>query len=251
MLKINIIDSCFHFKTNSLKNIKHQLKILKKYKVKKALCMFDDEFNEIERQKFYKNISKYSEFTHVPILNKFDLKVDLGNRFKNYKIIKINPRILDIRIENKKFYINLFKKISETNLTLFWCTFDSYENIPCNIDQLNFLSQTIPYLKNNKIILLHGGGASILRYYERFRFCKNVFIDLSYTFNHFYHTSLYDDFVFLINNFDKRLTFGSDYPTINYAAYKTNLNNFFKNKDITDIKKQNVLYNNLNNLLNE
>jgi predicted TIM-barrel fold metal-dependent hydrolase len=212
--------------------------------------MYDNENNDKERNKFIKNIANFKNLIHVPTLNKNDCKYNFEKKFKNFRFIKVNPRILNISIENKNFYKKIFKKISNTNLTLLWCTFDGYHNKPCKIDQLNFLSEIISHLKTNKIILMHGGGANILKYYERFRFCENVFLDLSYSFNHFYNSSLIKDFHFLMKNFDKRMTIGSDYPSIQYKKHHSNIINFFRKYKISKIKKRNVLYQNLEKILN-
>tara|TARA_Y100000389_G_C17428038_1_gene500798 strand:- start:783 stop:1523 length:741 start_codon:yes stop_codon:yes gene_type:complete len=244
-----MFDSCLHFKNNSLKQIEIQSKLLKKYKIKKFLCMYDDEKNDEERKKFSINLVNYKKFIHVPVLNKNDCKHNFERKFKNFKFLKINPRILNIRIEKKNFYKKIFQKISSTKLILLWCTFDGYHNKPCKIDQLNFLSEIIPHLKKNKIILMHGGGTNILKYYERFRFCENVFLDLSYTFNHFYNSNLIKDFHFLVENFDRRLIIGSDFPSIKYEKHYANSMNFFKKYKISNFKKNNILFKNLDKML--
>lgn len=246
-----MFDSCFHFKENSLKDIHFQSKLLKKHKIKKALCMYDFEKNDLKRKRFNDNLSEYKNLFHVPVLNNNDLKNKFFFKNINAKFLKINPRFINIRIENVNVYKKLFKKISKTNLTLLWCSLDSYVGKPCKINQLDFLSEIIPFLKKNKIIILHGGGTNILKYYERFRFCENVFLDLSYTFNHYYKTNLVNDFVFLANNFDKRIMIGSDYPTIDYKVHCSNLKNFFKTYRISKIKKNNIIFKNLEKISNE
>ncbi len=244
-----MFDSCYHFKDNSLNAIKIQSKLLDKYKVKKSLCMYDYEINNQEREIFSKNISKFKNLIHVPVLNRSDFKTSLKKKFKDYKFIKLNPRILNIRIENIKFYEKLFQKLSQTNLIILWCTFDSYENFPCKIDQLSFLSKIVTPLKKNKIILMHGGGTNILKYYEKFRFCENVYLDLSYTFDHFFNTNLINDVVFLLKKFDRRIILGSDYPTINYKVHINNINKIIKKYKIPKSKNNNFLFKNLNSLI--
>ncbi len=245
-----MFDSCFHFKDNNLNLIRIQSKLLKKYKIKKSLCMYDNEKNDKERMKFSKNLIMYKNLIHVPTLNKNDCKYNLKKKLRNFNFLKVNPRILNIRIENKNFYKKIFRKISNTKIILLWCTFDGYYDKPCKVDQLNFLSELIPYLKNNKIILMHGGGTNILRYYERFRFCENVFLDLSYTFNHYYNSNLIKDFHFLATNFDKRLIIGSDYPSIKYEKHYANINNFFKKYKVSKKNRDNILFKNLEKLSN-
>ena len=99
-----MFDSCLHFKNNNLKQIEFQSKLLKKYKIKKFLCMYDHEKNDGDRKKFSTNLAKYKKFIHVPVLNENDCKQNFEKKFKNFKFLKINPRILNKRIENKNFY---------------------------------------------------------------------------------------------------------------------------------------------------
>ena len=95
---------------------------------------------------------------------------------------------------------------------------------------------------------MHGGGSELLKVYERFRFKKNVFIDLSYTAQHFKKTSLFEDIIFLMKKFDKRLIIGSDYPSKDYQEFK-NIHKQAKKK-IGKIKTDNIFYKNLRKIIN-
>ena len=95
---------------------------------------------------------------------------------------------------------------------------------------------------------MHSGGPNILQYYEKFRFCENIFFDLSYTIAHYKNTSIEKDIIFLFQKFDKRLISGSDYPSIKIKLHWKNLIKIMKKSKISKIKKNNILYNNLNNI---
>ena len=101
----------------------------------------------------------------------------------------------------------------------------------------------------NPDLLMHGGGTEILRYYKRFRYIKNVYLDLSYTAQHFIKTSLKQDIYFLIKNFDRRLIIGTDYPTKKILEY-IDLNKLLK-KEITNYKINNIFLGNLKKIENE
>ena len=98
---------------------------------------------------------------------------------------------------------------------------------------------------------MHGGGPNLLKYYEKFRFIKNVYLDLSYTLIHYKNTSVEKDMVFLANKFDKRLLFGSDYPDFNLKEYIICFNKLLKKSKINKSKIQNLKNLNLNRLLND
>ena len=131
-----------------------------------------------------------------------------------------------------------------------WCTLDSwYNKISETNEQLDLLSNIINNTKKNKFILMHGGGPDLLKFYEKFRFNENVFLDLSYTLYHYRKTSLEKDIIFLFNKFDKRLVTGTDFPDIDLNDYYKNLNRLIKKSKISKKKLNNILYKNLNKLL--
>ena len=98
---------------------------------------------------------------------------------------------------------------------------------------------------------MHGGGPNLLRYYEKFRFINNVFIDVSYTLIQYENTSVEKDIIFLMNKFDKRLIFGSDYPIFKLDKYKKCFDKLIKKSKINKKKINNLKYFNLSNIIND
>ena len=96
---------------------------------------------------------------------------------------------------------------------------------------------------------MHGGGTKILSYYELFRFKENVILDLSYTIQHFKNTTTFKDILFCINKFDKRIIVGSDYPSKKLSEYSKIVS--FLEQNIKKKKFNNIIYKNLNLLLND
>jgi predicted TIM-barrel fold metal-dependent hydrolase len=131
-----------------------------------------------------------------------------------------------------------------------WCTFDGWVKKANETNQLELLSKLINLVPNNKIILMHGGGPNLLKFYEKFRFINNVFLDLSYTLVQFQKTSLEKDIIFLMNKFDKRIIVGCDYPTFNLNTYLSILRRLLKISKINKNKKQNILKNNIKKIIN-
>ena len=151
--------------------------------------------------------------------------------------------------DKKVYYLNLFKKISKFNFTIMWCTLDSWKDKISDSDQqLNLITMMANKCNKNKIILMHSGGANLLKFYEKFRFKKNIYFDLSYTIDLFKKTTLENDIKFLFNKFDERVVVGTDYPDIEFKEHYSNLLKLIKKSKIPNSKKKNILFNNLKKL---
>jgi predicted TIM-barrel fold metal-dependent hydrolase len=79
------------------------------------------------------------------------------------------------------------------------------------IDSVRVLAERFPSLK---FLLLHAGGASALAFYEALAQQQNVMLDLSYSLTRYAGTSLALDHRFLIERFDRRTVWGSDFPEV-------------------------------------
>jgi predicted TIM-barrel fold metal-dependent hydrolase len=247
-----MIDSCIHFKKNNLGYISKISEKLSSSKINLALAMYDYEKSFKNRKVFHDNCRKFKNLIPVALLRDVNnVKKEINNILKlKYKFIKIHPRIIKKPLNNLKFYTKVFKEVNKTNLTILWCTFDSWENRASDINQLDFISKLINLTKKNKIILMHGGGPNIIKYYEKFRFIKRVYLDLSYTLPHYYESSLEKDIIFLMKKFDQRLLVGSDFPTISLENHSKILNKIIKKSKINNLKKKNILYKNLEKIIN-
>ena len=248
-----MIDSCLHLKKNNFNHIKYISNKIRYFKIDKALCYFDHEKSDKDRKNFIINCQQFENIVPITYLKKTkNIRKEINSITKNkYIFIKIHPRFLNIRLSNKRFYIKVFRLIAKTNLRVLWCTFDGWQKSPNEINQLEFLSKLIKLIPKNKIILMHGGGPNLLRYYEKFRFINNVFIDVSYTLIQYENTSVEKDIIFLMNKFDKRLIFGSDYPIFKLDKYKKCFDKLIKKSKINKKKINNLKYFNLSNIIND
>ena len=79
------------------------------------------------------------------------------------------------------------------------------------IASVRILAERYPALR---FLLLHGGGANALAFYEAIASLPNVMLDLSYSVNRYAGTSLSMDHRFLIERFDRRTVWGSDFPEV-------------------------------------
>lgn len=247
-----MIDSCLHFKKNNLEFVRKTSEKLTSYKINFALAMYDFEKTYKNRKFFQANCKRFKNLIPVAFLrNITNVKKEINNIIKlKYKFIKIHPRILKRPLNDEKFYVKIFKELNNTNLTILWCTFDGWKKTANDINQLNFISKLINLTKKNKIILMHGGGPNIIKYYEKFRFLKRVYLDLSYTLTHYFGTSVEKDIIFLMKKFDQRLIVGSDFPTISFKNYLKALNEVIRKSKINKNKRENILYKNLDKIIN-
>lgn len=247
-----MIDSCIHFKKNNLRFISKISEKLSSSKINFALAMYDYEKSFKNRKIFHDNCKKFKNLIPVGLLRDVNnVKKEINNILKlKYKFIKIHPRMLKRNLSDEKFYTKVFKELNKTNLTILWCTFDGWENKASDINQLDFISKLINLTKKNKIILMHGGGPNIIKYYEKFRFIKRVYLDLSYTLPHYYESSVEKDIIFLMKRFDQRLLVGTDFPTISLEKHYKILNKIIKKSKLNNLKKNNILYKNLEKIIN-
>jgi predicted TIM-barrel fold metal-dependent hydrolase len=79
------------------------------------------------------------------------------------------------------------------------------------VDTIHELVGRFPSLK---FVLLHGGGTWILQVAEAIRDCPNAFLDLSFTMTRYKSSSIGADLRFILENFDQRVIFGSDFPEV-------------------------------------
>ena len=236
-------DSCVYPKSNNFDEIRNLSKINKKKNYKALVQITSD----VDLAKYFYIRDKVDNF--YPLLH-ISKKQNLSNQLKkikknNLKNIKIHPRFLEKKIEkNFSFYKKIFIFCEKNNINIFLCTFSSWNDEVLEKDELDLIAKLSNILKKSKLILMHGGGVKILRYYEKFRFKENVFLDLSYTLQHFKNTSLINDIIFCIKNLDKRIIFGSDYPSKKMSNYYNIIS--FLEKKITRKKISNIIFDNLN-----
>lgn len=63
-------------------------------------------------------------------------------------------------------------------------------------------------------VCLHAGGAAALELFDAIRACPNVYLDLSYSLVQYARSTVAVDHRFLLERFDRRTVFGSDFPEV-------------------------------------
>jgi predicted TIM-barrel fold metal-dependent hydrolase len=80
------------------------------------------------------------------------------------------------------------------------------------------IAQTMRHLAerygNLTFVCLHAGGALALELFDAVRACPNVYLDLSYSLVCYARSSVALDHRFLLERFDRRTLFGSDFPEV-------------------------------------
>jgi len=96
-------------------------------------------------------------------------------------------------------------------------------------------------------VLLHAGGSQALQVAEAVRDSPNAYLDLSFTLCRYPATSLRLDLLHLVNTFDRRLVFGSDFPEFGIREAYAEFTRFAAGT--LPVKRSNVLGRNLQNIL--
>jgi predicted TIM-barrel fold metal-dependent hydrolase len=82
------------------------------------------------------------------------------------------------------------------------------------IDSIRVLAERFTGLR---FMLLHAGGAQALAFFEAMASLPNVMLDLSYSLTRYAGTSVALDHRYLLERFDRRTVFGSDFPEVALA----------------------------------
>jgi len=112
------------------------------------------------------------------------------------------------------------------------------------IDTFHELVGRFPSLN---FVLVHGCGVDILRLSQAVRDCPNTFIDISYTIHQYKGSSTELDLKYLLQTFNKRMVFGSDFPEVSLRETLDDFNAL--TLDLNPEVRNRILGNNLKGLL--
>lgn len=230
----------FKFKKNLKKNFKN---IFAKNKLKGYACVGISNLEKYDSRKFISKFQDKNVYV-VPALNpskNIDKQLKLFSEY-NCKAIKIHPRSLGKKLNN----INLdkiFYLCNKRNFSVFICTyFNDYPNNFYTSDPKYIFANAYKKYDNLKILLMHGGCERIMEFAELVRFSKNILLDLSLTIMKYKNSSVDQDIKFLFQNFDKKITLGSDYPEVDYNEFIKRIK--FFSKGLSKDKRDNIYFKN-------
>ena len=235
----------FSIKNNLRKNFD---KIYKSYGLKGYACVGISNLEKYNHEQYIKKFRNKNVFI-VPALNPNNKINDQLKLFEKYKCkaVTIHPRSVNKNLSDlnldKIFYLCNKKK-----LRIFICTYSN--DIPknfCTSDPKYVFAQAYKKYSNLKILLMHGGCERILEYSELVRFSKNILLDLSLTIMKYKNSSVDHDIKYLFQNFDQKITLGSDYPEVNYKEFINRIK--FFSKGLTKNKRDNIYFKNFQDFM--
>jgi predicted TIM-barrel fold metal-dependent hydrolase len=220
----------------------------------KAFAIGMHDLDAYDHKSFILECSKFENL--IPIAG-FNTNLDfehLENEMKyiktlGFKGIKIHPRFSKFDY-NSDILAQIFEYAQNYKLVVFYCTY-SHCRAPHYPEKDTFYTivKALNKCPKVKLILVHGGDVSILKYAELTRFNANVLLDLSMTLMKYKGSSIDQDLSFLFKNFDRKITIGTDYPEYNHFDVYERVEFFCKG--LLQEKIDNICYKNIENLLGE
>jgi predicted TIM-barrel fold metal-dependent hydrolase len=132
-----------------------------------------------------------------------------------FTVIKLHPRLnrydpLDVRC------LALLDAVGEEkHPTLIWLdTLFRFRGGTLRKPPVDAIHELLRLYPGLTFILLHSCGVEILTLAEAVRDCPNAYLDLSYTLHRYRETHVNQNIRFLVQNFEQRIIFGSDFPEI-------------------------------------
>lgn len=229
----------------------HLAQALSKNNYLKGFAIGMDGVENYNHREFIENCSSHSNL--IPVAgfnpNADDLEAEVKLiKSMGYVGIKIHPRYSSMEYDSQKLGC-IFRHAAQNQLAVWYCTY-SHTPPPHYPEQDPFyvLAAALNKSTKTKVILVHGGDVSILRYAELARFNPNVLVDLSLTMMKYPGSSVEDDIRFLFAHFDQKLTLGTDYPEYSHSEVRDRFD--YLGRNVSASKLDNIGYRNIATFLN-
>jgi predicted TIM-barrel fold metal-dependent hydrolase len=147
-------------------------------------------------------------------------------REMGFRGIKIHPRFSGLTRRLTSLGPTL-QAAGEAGLVVFFCTYQhcGIEDYP-DADPLASLVAVLREAPRTKVVLVHGGDVSVLRYAQLVRHNPQLLLDLSMTLMKFPGSSVDADLGFLFRHFDRRICIGTDWPEYGMAEVRVRFEQF-------------------------
>jgi predicted TIM-barrel fold metal-dependent hydrolase len=122
------------------------------------------------------------------------------------------------------------------------------KNINPSLPPVHHFQKLTSSFPDTIFIIVHAAGTSALSLYEAVKDNPNVYLDLSFTISKYKGSSVDLDLKYLIENFDRKLIWGSDFPEFTVKKALTDFHSLAS--AVSDDKKRNILSTNILRLLN-
>lgn len=127
--------------------------------------------------------------------------------------VKLHPRMGRFDLLDPQVGHFLDEVAGWANPPRIWiCTFLHYKGGKLAKSPVETLHEIVGRYPGITFILAHAGGPDILRMANAIRDCPNAFLDLSWTLTKYRGSSVETDIRYLVNTFEARMLFGSDFP---------------------------------------
>lgn len=200
-----------------------------------------------EHERFITVCRAYSKLYPVAGIGALTLeraKTELPRLFDlGYRAIKIHPRFSQMTGRIRELQ-PVFDTAASMGFVVFYCTYmhTRLDEYPAE-DPFYALVRLLKRSPSTKVVLVHGGDVSLLRYAELVRFNGNLLLDLSLTMMKYRGSSIDADIRFLVERFDRRICVGSDHPEYKHADIRERFEWF--TEKLHQSKRENIGYRNL------
>jgi len=159
-----------------------------------------------------------------------------------YVGIKIHPRRAAVTYADARV-AEVIRAANARGLAVLVCTYGFEAGVNCQKNSLEGLVELLVQVREERLILLHGGTVRLLELAEVARSFRNVLVDLSFTLCKYAGSSLDLDIAYLFRTFDQRICVGSDSPEFGLQELRARFDLFAQGLDRT--KAENIAYRNL------
>jgi predicted TIM-barrel fold metal-dependent hydrolase len=161
--------------------------------------------------------------------------------------LKLHPRIQQIKPLDPVLF-PLYEKMVELDKPIVFDTYPQCQNVLLEDLQPYVYDRLAKMYPELKIIMAHAGAHRLWDAYFVARSNPNVYIDISYICTTFEGTSLVSDLKFMLNTLDKKIIYGSDYPSTDIGKYLQCVLDLLV--DLTLEKQKNILGLNIAKIIN-
>src|SRR6266496_5588626 len=169
-------------------------------------------------------------------------------RGQHYKALKLHPRLNRYDPLDPRCLAVLEETASwEQPLPVWLDTLFYYRGGELRKPPVETIHELVGCFPPLTFVLLHGGGSWILHVAEAIRDCPNAFLDISFTLQRYRSSSIAADLRYLLESFDRRVVFGSDFPEAGIRSALESVREIAEG--ISPDKCANVLGGNLNQIL--
>lgn len=136
-------------------------------------------------------------------------------RGRGFTGVKLHPRLGGYSPLDPRVFALLDEMAGWSRPPAVWlCTYFHFAGGRLERSPVEIIHEMVGRYPGLPFVLLHGTGPDILRLAHAVRANANAYLDLSYTAPRYAGSSVELDLRYLLNTFEQRLLFGSDFPEI-------------------------------------